>query len=132
MLNFGILALLPAFARILILSAHTPMDPRDIARRLGTLSIEERVQIIKSLLDAGPTGQQTPEIAVSTGLGAPAVYKQIEALIGAELVSFQSVDNNKVYYADVGTLNELFDYMLNEFCAGMPPAPDTSDDDSQD
>jgi hypothetical protein len=111
---------LSEFARILILPAHTTLDPREIARRLGTLSIEERVQILKSLLDAGPAGQQMPEIAVSTGLGAPAVYKQLEALIGAEMVGFRSVDNNKVYWVNEGMLKELFDYMLTHYGQALP------------
>ena len=107
--------------------AHTTLDPREIARRLGTLSIEERVQIIKSLLDAGPSGQQMPEIAASTGLGPPAVYKQLEALIGAEMVGFRSVDNNKVYWANVAVLNELFDYMLTYFGRPLPTAQDEAE-----
>ena len=94
------------------------LDPREIAKRLGTLSIEERVQIIKSLIDAGPGGQQLVDIAVNTGLGAPAINKQIEALLGAEMVYFKSVDNNKVYYVNTSALNELFSHMLFQYGPG--------------
>jgi len=57
------------------------MDPREIARKLGILSIEERVQIIQCLLEVGSEGLEMPDIAVKTGLGAPAIVKQIEALM---------------------------------------------------
>ncbi len=97
------------------------MDPREIARRLGILSIEERVQIIQCLLEAGPAGLEMPDIAGKTGLGAPAIVKQIEALIGAEMVSFKTRDNNKVYSVNQAVLREIFDYMHNEFA----PAADT-------
>ena len=106
-------------------SDHKTLDPREVAKRLGTLSIEERVQIIKSLLDAGPAGQQTHDIAASTGLGAPAINKQMEALIGAEMVTFKSADSSKTYFANVGMLNELFSYMLYQFGPG-PQAPAAS------
>ena len=109
------------------MSEHKTLDPREIAKRLGTLSIEERVQIVKSLLDAGPSGQQVVEIANATGLGAPAVNKQIEALIGAEMVTFKSIDNNKTYYVNVPMLNELFSYLLYQF----GPGPQESEEDAQ-
>lgn len=91
------------------------MDPREIARRLGILSIEERVQIIQSLLEAGEAGLEMPDIALKTGLGAPAIVKQIEALIGAEMVNFKTRDNNKVYIVNERVLREVFDYMFTEF-----------------
>ena len=97
------------------------MDPREIARRLGILSIEERVQIIQSLLEAGDAGLEMPDIAVHTGLGAPAVVKQIEALIGAEMVTFKTRDNNKVYFVDERVLREVFDYMTSDYA----PRPDS-------
>jgi predicted transcriptional regulator len=91
------------------------MDPREIARRLGILSIEERVQIIQSLLEAGEAGLEMPDIALKTGLGAPAIVKQIEALIGAEMVNFKTRDNNKVYIVNERVLREVFDYMFTEY-----------------
>lgn len=94
---------------------HVPMDPREIAKKLGILSIEERVQIIQSLLEAEPGGLEMPDIAVKTGLGPPAVVKQIEALLGAEMVTFKTQDNNKVYFVNTAMLREIFDYMHLEF-----------------
>ena len=91
------------------------MDPREIARSLGILSIEERVQIIQSLLEAGEAGLEMPDIALKTGLGAPAIVKQIEALIGAEMVNFKTRDNNKVYIVNERVLREVFDYMFTEY-----------------
>ena len=91
------------------------MDPREIARRLGILSIEERVQTIQSLMEAGEAGLEMPDIALKTGLGAPAIVKQIEALIGAEMVNFKTRDNNKVYIVNERVLREVFDYMFTEY-----------------
>ena len=91
------------------------MDPREIARKLGILSIEERVQIIQCLLEVGSEGLEMPDIAVKTGLGAPAIVKQIEALIGAEMVTFKTRDNNKVYFVNERVLREVFDFMFNDY-----------------
>jgi len=99
------------------------MDSREIARRLGSLSIEERVQIINCLLDCSPQSLKVVEIASTTQLGAPAVHKQVEALVGAELVSSQSVDGEKAYAVNVKMVRDLFDYMYHQFGPGFQPEP---------
>ena len=97
------------------------MDTREIARRLGSLSIEERVQILNCLLDFSPQSLKVMEIASATELGAPAVHKQVEALVGAELVFSQSVDGEKVYAVNVKMVRDLFDYMYHQFGPGFQP-----------
>lgn len=95
------------------------MDAKQIARLLGALSIEERVQIIKCLLDAGPEGLQMLDIAAKIDLGAAAVYKQLESLAGIEMVFVKSVDNNKFYIVNDRQLNDLFEYMYQNFGPGL-------------
>lgn len=94
------------------------MDAKQIARLLGAMSIEERVQIIKCLLDAGPEGLQMLDIAARIDLGAAAVYKQLESLAGLEMVLVKPVDNNKVYIANARQLEELFEHMYQHFGPG--------------
>ena len=99
------------------------MDTREIARRLGSLSIEERVQIINCLLDYSPQSLTVVEIAGATRLGAPAVHKQVEALVGAELVSSKSVDGEKAYAVNAKMVRDLFDYMYHQFGPGFQSDP---------
>ena len=99
------------------------MDTREIARRLGSLSIEERVQIINCLLDFSPQRLKVVELASATQLGAPAVHKQVEALVGAELVSSQTVDGENAYAVDAKMVRDLFDYMYHQFGPGFKPEP---------
>lgn len=94
------------------------MDAKQIARHLGAMSIEERVLIIKCLLDAGPNGLQMLDIAAATELGAAAVFKQLEALAGLEMVLVKSVENNKFYIANTEQLNELFEWMYHQYGPG--------------
>lgn len=109
------------------------MDAKQIASLLGAMSIEERVQIIKCLLDAGPEGLQMLDIAARTELGASAVYKQLESLAGLEMVLVKSVDNNKIYIANDKQLNNLFEHMYQHFGPGFAqtkaemPAEDRTD-----
>ncbi len=103
------------------------MDIREIARRLGSLSIEERVQIINCLLDFSPRSLKVVEIAGATQLGAPAVHKQVEALVGAELVSSHSVDGEKEYAVNVKMVRDLFDYMYHQFGPGFQSEPSHAD-----
>ncbi len=91
------------------------MEVKLIARYLGALSIEERVQIIKCLLDAGPDGLEMLEIAARIELGAAAVFKQLESLMGLELVSVRSHDSNKRYFANTPLLEQLFEHMYRQY-----------------
>ncbi len=95
------------------------MDAKQIAKLLGAMSIEERVQIIKCLLDAGPAGMQMLDIAAAIDLGAAAVYKQLESLSGLEMVFVKSVDNNKYYIVNSKQINELFEHMYQNFGPGF-------------
>lgn len=95
------------------------MDAKQIARLLGAMSIEERVQIIKCLIDAGPEGLQMLDIASRIDLGAAAVYKQLESLAGLEMVFVRSVDNNKVYFVNDRQLNDLFEHMYQHYGPGV-------------
>lgn len=104
----------------------TPMDARLIARYLGALSIEERVQIVQCLLDAGNDGMPMLDIAARTELGPAAVFKQLESLAGLELVMVKSVDNNKNYFANVELINELFDWMYHHYGSGFHAEQDSA------
>jgi DNA-binding transcriptional ArsR family regulator len=95
------------------------MDEKHIARYLGALSIEERVQILLSLLEAGSDGLQMLDIAANTELGVAAVSKQIEALTGLELVVIRSIDNNKMYIANLELIDNLFEWMYQQFGPGF-------------
>ena len=93
----------------------TTMDVKHIARFLGAMSIEERVQIISVLLEAGKEGMAMLDIAARTELGASAVFKQLEALAGLELIFVKSVDNTKVYVANTLLLYELFEWLYQTY-----------------
>jgi len=93
----------------------TTMDVKHIARFLGAMSIEERVQIISVLLEAGKDGMAMLDIAARTELGASAVFKQLEALVGLELIFVKSVDNTKVYVANTLLLDELFELLYQRY-----------------
>lgn len=105
------------------------MEAKQIARYLGAMSIEERVQIIQCLLDAGPDGLEMLDIAAKIELGAAAVYKQLESLMGLELVSVKSRENNKAYFANAELLAELFEHMYQHFGPARAK-PDAEVDDS--
>ncbi len=99
--------------------SDTPMEPKLIARYLGALSIEERVQILQCLLDAGENGMQMLDIAARCELGPAAVSKQIESLTGLEIVFVKTVDNNKIYVPNTQLINELFECMHQHYGAGF-------------
>ncbi len=99
------------------------MDAREIARRLGSLSIEERVQIINALMDVSPAGLEMHAIAGAIDLGVTAIHKQLEALLAAELVAAKSVGSDKEYSLNTKMLRDLFDHMYHNFGPGFKPVP---------
>ncbi len=98
------------------------MEVKQIARYLGAMSIEERVQIIKCLLEVSPDGLEMLEIAARIELGAAAVFKQLESLMGLELVTVKSRESNKVYFANAALIEQLFDHMYHHYGPARPPA----------
>jgi predicted transcriptional regulator len=99
------------------------MDTKEIARRLGALSIEERVQILNCLFDVSPKGLKVVEIASATQLGVPAVHTQVEALVTAELVTSKTADGEKSYAVNEKMVRDLFEYMYKQFGPGFQPEP---------
>jgi DNA-binding transcriptional ArsR family regulator len=99
------------------------MDAREIARRLGSLSIEERVQIINALMDVSPAALDIHAIAGATELGVTAIHKQLEALVAAELVEAKSVGSEKEYSLNTKMVRDLFDHMYHNFGPGFKPVP---------
>ncbi len=102
------------------------MDAKQIARGLGALSIEERVQIIQSLLEAGPDGLMMLDIAARTGLGGSAVFKQLETLVDLEIVLVRPVGNNKTYSVNAAPLNQLIGWLYDHFGPGFHAARDAA------
>ncbi len=95
------------------------METKQIARLLGTLSIEERVRIVKSLIEARPDGLSLLDIAARTELGAASIDKQIEALLGVDIISMKTIDNNRMYYINLPILENLFEFMYHHYGPGL-------------
>ncbi len=98
------------------------MDAKQVARGLGALSIEERVQIIQTLLEAPPSGLEMLDIAARTGLGGSAVFKQLEILTDLEIVLVKPAGNNKTYTVNTAQLNQLVAWLYDHFGPGFHAA----------
>lgn len=106
------------------------MEAKLIARYLGAMSIEERVQIIKCLIEVSPEGLEMLDIAARIELGPAAVFKQLESLMGLELVSVKTRENNKVYFANTALIEQLFDFLFRHYGPArekVTPAVENSD-----
>ncbi len=106
------------------------MEAKLIARYLGAMSIEERVQIIKCLIEVSPEGLEMLDIAARIELGPAAVFKQLESLMGLELVSVKTRENNKVYFANTALIEQLFDFLFRHYGPArekVAPAVENSD-----
>ena len=99
------------------------MEAKQIARYLGAMSIEERVQIIQCLLEVSPEGREMLDIAARIELGPAAVFKQLESLMGLELVSVKTMESNKVYFANAALLDQLFDFMYHHYGPAREKTP---------
>ena len=96
------------------------MEPKQIARYLGAMSIEERVQIIQALLEASPEGLEMLDIAARTELTAGAIHTQMEALMGIEMVSVKNRENAKIFSVNVMLLDQVLDFLFHHYGPGRP------------
>ncbi len=102
------------------------MDAKQIARGLGALSIEERVQIIQALLEVWPSGLEMLDVAARTGLGGSAASKQLETLADREIVLVRPAGNNKTYTINTAQLNPLIAWLYDHIGPGFHATRDAA------
>ena len=95
------------------------METRQLARLLGALCFEERLQIIGALITPGHDGLSTQQMAEMTGLPHSSIPIHVDYMESTGMVSLRYTSTGKVYSADLELLEKLFNFMNQNYGAGL-------------
>lgn len=92
----------------------------DAAAAFTALGQSTRLDLIRALLVAGPTGMPAGDIADQLGVASSTLSFHLRALEQAELIVVKRYGRNLVYAAHMARLRELLSF-LAEACCGFEP-----------
>jgi ArsR family transcriptional regulator len=95
------------------------VDPLVVTRcadRFGALGAEPRLQIVRLLLSAHPTGMVAGEIQEELGIPASTLSHHLEKMRQVGLVSVRRAGTFLWYTANTDALKEILGFLYDECC----------------
>lgn len=96
------------------------MDSDDAATGFTALGQGTRLDLMRALLEAGPSGLAAGEIAARLGIPASTLSFHLKALETAGLVAATRHGRSLVYAAQVARLRALVAFLAEACCGGVP------------
>ncbi|WP_413872459.1 ArsR/SmtB family transcription factor [Albidovulum sp.] len=87
---------------------------------LSALANATRLELVRTLVGAGPEGLAASDIAGRLGISASRLSFHLAALEQAGLVTARRAARNIFYAASAGGLGGVISYLLNDCCAAHP------------
>ncbi|HEY2753759.1 helix-turn-helix transcriptional regulator [Phenylobacterium sp.] len=87
---------------------------------LSALADEGRLDIYRRLVQAGPKGLSTGEIARATGLSPNALSFELGVLSAAALATPKQVGGSTTYLAAYDNMRGLLAFLVEDCCEGNP------------
>ncbi|MEM9495731.1 MAG: metalloregulator ArsR/SmtB family transcription factor [Pseudomonadota bacterium] len=94
------------------------METQKAVTAFSALAQENRLAILRLLVQAGPAGRQAGAIADDLGVAAPTLSFHLKELVRAGLVLSRRDGRRIIYAADYGGMRELIDFLLADCCRG--------------
>jgi arsenate reductase len=96
------------------------MDEKQVAVAFAALGQATRLDVMRALLSAGPTGLPAGELAARAGVPASTLSFHLRALEGAGLVAATRQARSLIYAAQVAVLREVIAFLAESCCGGEP------------
>jgi DNA-binding transcriptional ArsR family regulator len=96
------------------------MEKSDAVAALAALAQDNRLDIFRVLVEAGPGGLAAGEIASALGLAPSVLTFHFDRLRGAGLVTVRREGRSMIYAAQFETMNALLGYLTANCCQGKP------------
>ena len=87
---------------------------------LAALAQDNRLDVFRLLVEAGPDGMPAGEIANVLGLAPNTLTFHFDRLRAAELVTVRREGRSMIYAARFETMNALLSYLTDNCCGGAP------------
>src|ERR1700720_2214641 len=96
------------------------MEMLDAVASLAALAQENRLEVFRLLVRAGPEGLPAGQVAEALDLAPNTLTFHFDRLRGAGLVTVRREGRSMIYAARYETMNELLSYLTENCCAGAP------------
>jgi arsenate reductase len=96
------------------------METEDAAFAFAALGQGTRLELLRALLDAGPTGLAAGEIAARIGVPASTLSFHLRALDQAGLIAATRQGRNLIYAVQFARLRALLAFLAEACCGGEP------------
>lgn len=99
------------------------MEKSNAVAALAALAQDNRLDIYRLLVQAGPGGLPAGQVADKLGLAPNTLTFHFDRLRGAGLVTVRREGRSMIYAAQYDTMNELLSYLTENCCQGGLCAP---------
>jgi DNA-binding transcriptional ArsR family regulator len=99
------------------------MEKIDAVAALAALAQDNRLDVFRLLVKAGPNGLQAGQVADALGLAPNTLTFHFDRLRGAGLVTVRREGRSMIYAAQYETMNALLAYLTANCCQGRSCAP---------
>jgi ArsR family transcriptional regulator, arsenate/arsenite/antimonite-responsive transcriptional repressor len=96
------------------------MEKSNAVLALAALAQDNRLDIYRLLVQAGPAGLPTGQVAAALGLAPNTLTFHFDRLRAAGLVSVRRDGRSMIYAAQYDTMNALLGYLTDNCCKGAP------------
>jgi DNA-binding transcriptional ArsR family regulator len=96
------------------------MKKADAVAILAALAQDNRLDVFRLLVDAGPQGMPAGHIATSLKMAPNALTFHLDRLREAGLITVRREGRSMIYAARVEAMNMLVSYLTDHCCQGHP------------
>jgi len=99
------------------------MEKTDAVAALSALAQDNRLDVFRLLVQAGPDGMPAGAVADALGLAPNTLTFHFDRLRMAGLVSVRREGRSMIYAAQFDTMNALLGFLTENCCGGISCAP---------
>jgi ArsR family transcriptional regulator len=99
------------------------MKKTDVVAALAALAQDNRLDVFRLLVEAGPEGMPAGAVATTLDLAPNTLTFHFDRLRTAGLVTVRREGRSMIYAAQFETMNALIRYLTDNCCGGVPCAP---------
>src|SRR5271170_1826143 len=96
------------------------MESSDAVAALSALAQDNRLDVFRLLVQAGPDGMQAGGVAAALGLAPNTLTFHFDRLRQAGLVTVRRDGRSMIYAAQFETMNALLAFLTENCCGGAP------------
>jgi ArsR family transcriptional regulator, arsenate/arsenite/antimonite-responsive transcriptional repressor len=99
------------------------MEKTDAVAALAALAQDNRLDVYRLLVQAGPDGMPAGAVAEALDLAPNTLTFHFDRLRTAGLVTVRRQGRSMIYAAQFETMNDLLGFLTENCCGGAPCAP---------